>query len=300
VTLTVPPKQTDGEDVEAHEQLTQAPLEPTQKLRESAQETSQATAETRSLRRQKRTTTLIGYFLLGVGMIVLVGSILLASTVMAFIGLGLTCWGLLAFFVQPKRSVGLNIMNATAISSLRTIDKVMAELGYREKGVYIRAGDSDRAVVFVPTKPFSMIPKVSDLEDRTFLRNPKGLLIPPPGLALAGLIERKLGFKLVDCGLEALIEALPKVLAEDLEIVTDVEIEVNEKMVRFKLFDSIYGDFCSEVRDASRRCGLGCPMCSALASILVVATGRPVLCQDETLHDRVTESTYELLTGPRM
>ena len=297
--MTVPRKQPDTEE-ESAEQLAQARLEPVQKLRESAQVTSHGPAEVQSLRRQKRATSLIGYLLLGVGLIVLVGSILFASTVMAFIGLGLTCWGVLAFLVQPKKYVGLNIMNATAISSLRTIEKMIIDSGYKEKGVYVRAGDSDRTVVFVPREPFSMIPQVSDREDRTFLSDPNGLLIPPPGVALADLIEKRLGFKLVNCGLEPLVEALPKVLVEGLEIVTDVEIEVDKDLVRFKLFDSIYGDFCSEVHDSSRRCGLGCPMHSALASILAVATGRPVLCQDETVHDRVTESTYELLAGPRM
>jgi hypothetical protein len=147
-----------------------------------------------------------------------------------------------------------------------------------------------------------MIPEVSDVEDKTFLSNPKGLLVPPPGLALATLIENKLGFKVKNCGLEALLEALPKVLVEDLEIVKDVEIEVTKDTVRFKLYDSIYADFCSEVRETSRRCGLGCPMCSALASILTVATGKPVLYQEDKMSDdrKITESVYQLISGRRL
>lgn len=202
------------------------------------------------------------------------------------------------FFIQPKNYVRSDLMNATAISSLKTIDKMMIGMGYTEKGVYIRAHDSDKAVVFVPSEPFSMIPQLSSLEDgRTFLSEPAGLLVPPPGLALASLIEKKLGFKLKNCGLEALVEALPKVLVEDLEIVKDVEIEVKEDFVTFKLYDSIYADFCLEVRDTSRRCGLGCPMCSALASILAIATGKPVLYEeDRTSEDsRFTESVYQIV-----
>jgi hypothetical protein len=232
-----------------------------------------------------------------------VAAIVFASTILTFIGLGLTLWGSLTFFIQPKNYVRSDLMNATAISSLKTIDKMMTGMGYREKGVYIQAHDSDKAVVFVPSEPFSMIPQASTFEDdRTFLSSPAGLLVPPPGLALAGLIEKKLGFKLKNCGLEALVEALPKVLVEDLEIVKDVEIEVIQDSVHFKLYDSIYADFCEEVRDTSRRCGLGCPMCSALASILTIATGKPVLYEeDKTSEDaRVTESVYQIISRSRL
>ena len=116
------------------------------------------------------------------------------------------------------------------------------------------------------------------------------------------MIEKKLGFKLKNCGVEALAEALPKVLVEDLEIVKDVEIEVKGDSVRFKLYDSIYADFCSEIRETSRRCGLGCPMCSALASILALATGKPVLYEEDKMSEdhRITESVYQLISGPRL
>jgi len=246
---------------------------------------------------------LVGWLLLGIGLSALAAAILFASTILTFIGLGLTFWGSLMFFIQPKNYVRSDLMNATAISSLKTIDKMMMGMGYREKGVYIQAHESDKAVVFVPSEPFSMIPQISSFEeDRTFLSDPAGLLVPPPGLALAGLIEKKLGFKLKNCGLEALVEALPKVLVEDLEIVKDVEIEVKEDSVHLKLYDSIYADFCAEVRDTSRRCGLGCPMCSALASILAIATGKPVLYEEDRMSEdkRLTESVYQLLSRPRL
>jgi len=290
------------ENVGSGEQVAQALLEPIQKLQESEAETKEVLSETQLLRRQRKTTTIVGYLLTAVGLVTLVASIVLASTVLAFIGLGLTFWGLLAFFIQPNRYVKSDLMNATAISSLRTIDKMMVGMGYREKGVYIRAGDSDKAVVFVPSEPFSLIPEVTAIEERVFLSKPEGLLVPPPGLALAALIERKLGFKLKNCGLETLVEAIPKVLVEDLEIVKDVAIEVTGETIRFTLYDSIYADFCAEIRETSRRCGLGCPMCSALASVLAIATGKPILYEEDRMSEdeKVTESLYHVLSGPRL
>jgi len=277
-------------------------LQPTQKMQESGQETKKIFSQPKELRQERRPTTVVGFFLLGIGMIALVAAVVFASTISAFIGLGLTFWGMLGFFIEPEKYVKSDLMNATAISSLRTVDKMMQVMGYGEKGVYIQAGDSDKAVVFVPSEPFSMIPERSDVEDKTFLSNPSGMLVPPPGLALATLIENKLGFKVKRCGLEALLDALPKVLVEDLQIVKDVEIEVTKDTVRFKLYDSIYADFCSEVRETSRRCGLGCPMCSALATILTIATGKPILYEEDKMSDdhKITESVYQLISGRRL
>lgn len=300
--LTTSSTDRGGKNAGTAQQHAEALLEPIQKMQESEQKTRQVLSESRQLIKQRRTTNIVGFFLLGFGVIVLAAAIVFASTVSAFIGLGLTLWGLLAFFIQPSKYVKSDLMNATAISSLRTVDKMMVGMGYGEKGVYIQTEDSGKAVVFIPSEPFSIIPDVSDVGDTVFLSHPKGLLVPPPGSALGALIEKKLGFKLKKCGLEILVEALPKVLVEDLEIVKDVEIEVSNDKVRFKLYDSIYADFCSEVRETSRRCGLGCPMCSALATILTIATGRPVVYdEDEHSEDgHVTEAVYLLVSGRRL
>jgi hypothetical protein len=284
-------------------QVAEQLLQPIQDVQRSDLQTEQLLNESQLVRKQRRNTTILGCFLLALGLAALAAAIIFVSSILSFIGLGLTLWGTLTFFIQPKNYVKSDLMNATAISSLKTIDHMMLGLGYREKGVYMSEHDSDKAVVFVPAEPFSKIPELSGFEkDKTFLNDPSGLLIPPPGLALAGLIEKKLGFKLKNCGVDALAEALPKVLVEDLEIVKDVEIEVKGDSVRFKLYDSIYADFCSEIRETSRRCGLGCPMCSALASILALATGKPVLYEeDRTSKDhRLTESVYQLISGPRL
>jgi|SRR5208282_3414378 len=243
----------------------------------------------------------IGYVMLGIGSLALLLSVVFTSTILAFIGLGLTFWGALVFFVRPQKYVRSELMDATAQSSLKSIDEIMVGMGYHERGVYIRSG-SGKAVVYIPTQPFSMIPASTTVDGQTFIQNPKGLVVTPPGLALSNLIEKKLGFDLIDCGVERLVQTLPKVLVEDLEIVRDVEIEVKGDFIEFKLVDSIFTDFCKQIRDSSRRCGLGCPMCSALACILTVATGKPVLFEEdkETGDGHTTLSDYHLLNESRL
>jgi len=256
---------------------------------------------TSAMRRSRPASQLAGYLLLGIGLVVLTASVLFASTILTFIGLGLAFWGVMAFFVQPQKYVRSDLMNATAQSSLKTIDSMMVGMGYREKGVYIPT-ENESVLVFIPSEPFSMLPESSAIEGKSFLKDPQGMLVIPPGLALASLIEKKLGFRLKNCGVETVISTLPKVLVEDLEIVRDVEIEVKDDRIGFKLVDSIYADFCREMRDTSRRCGLGCPMCSALACILAVASGKPVLFDEDELSEdkRTTYSSYELLNRRRL
>jgi hypothetical protein len=275
-------------------------LPKTEALLEHAHEAQPSAREYVS--KQKHFSQLVGYLLLGIGLVTLTASVLVTSTILTFIGLGLAFWGMLAFFVQPQKYVTSDLMDATALSSLKTVDKMLVGIGYSEKGVYLPAGE-EKAVVFVPSEPFSMIPQeTSIVEGKTFIENPRGMFVVPPGLALASLIEKKLGFTLKNSGVERVLRALPKVLVEDLEIVRDVEVEVKGDRIDFKLVDSIYADFCRQIRDTSRRCGLGCPMCSALACILAVASGKPVIFEEDELSPdkRTTYSSYELLTRSRL
>lgn len=255
---------------------------------------------------QKMQIGRIGYGLLGIGLVALVLSVLFGSTILVFIGLGLAFWGMLVFFVRPQKYVRSDLMTATAWSSLKTVDDMMLGLGYRERGVYIPAGP-EKAVVFIPAEPFSKLPSPSVVahglaaDGKLYLHDPDGLLVVPPGLALANLIEKKLGFDVKGVGLDRLVQTLPKVLV-NLEIVSNAEIEVEGSFVRFRLSDSIYADFCKQVRDNSRPCGLGCPMCSALACILAVGTGKPVLFDEDKLapDGKTTLSNYQLVTEARL
>ena len=74
-----------------------------------------------------------------IGGLCLVLSLFTASTVLAFIGLGLTFWGALLLFTRPKRYVRSDLVDSTVLSSLKTIDRVITSLGYEEKGIYIPA-----------------------------------------------------------------------------------------------------------------------------------------------------------------
>ena len=128
---------------------------------------------THALRKSRPAPQLAGFLLIGIGLVVLTASVLFVSTILAFIGLGLAFWGILAFFVQPQKYVKSDLMDATAQSSLKTIDNMMVGMGYREKGVYIPAG-KEKVVVFIPFEPFSMLPESSAVEGKTFPQRSAG------------------------------------------------------------------------------------------------------------------------------
>jgi hypothetical protein len=259
--------------------------------------------ETTNLRAKSRKkgiqpSTIAGYTMVATGVISLALSVYVSSTILVFMGLGLTFWGALLLFIRPQKYVRSALMDSTALSSMRTIDRVMTSLGYLEKGIYIPGGNPERAVVFVPSEPFGRIPKAKEIEDQTFIENPKGIVMIPPGLALANLIEKELGVDLKKCSLEALNERLPKLIIEDLEIAQNFEMHVNGDEVRFKFDGSIYSDFCHKLSNSTRVCaGLGCPMCSAMACVLAISTGRPVSFEGDkfSADGKSLESSYRIL-----
>jgi hypothetical protein len=253
-----------------------------------------------SKRRRPSSSALIGYALAGLGGLSLILSVIFTSTVLAFIGLGLTFWGALLLFIRPRYYVRTDLMDSTALSSLKTIDRVITGLGYNEKGIYIPVGNPEKTVVFVSSQPLKEIPKPEQVENQTFVKDPEGITIVPPGMALANLFEKELGVKFDEWSLEKMAERLPKLLIEDLEMVQDCTVKIDGDRVSFRFVESVFSEFCGQLKGSTRVCSsLGCPMCSAMACILAQVTHRPVKFDEDkyTVDGTTVESSYRLLTS---
>lgn len=266
-----------------------------------ALEKTQASIDTHmSKHRHRSSSALIGYGLTGVGAFSLILAVAFTSTVLAFIGLGLAFWGALLMFIRPRHYVRSDLMDSTALSSLTSIDRVITSLGYNEKGVYLPADNPDKTVVFIPAQPLKKIPKIEQVEKQVFVKDPEGITLVPPGLSLANFFERQLGVKFTDWSLQEMSERLPKLLIEDLEMVQDCTINIDGDNVSFRFVESVYAEFCSKLRDSTKVCSsLGCPMCSAMACVLVQVSHRPVeFDKDKYSTDGGTvESSYHILAG---
>jgi hypothetical protein len=245
---------------------------------------------------------IVAYALLLSGAFALITSLLYSSSILAFIGLGLTFWGALLLYIKPSKYVKASLLDFTVISSLETIDQMITDLDYKGKAVYLPPRylkDLKGGKVFIPSKENLSIPPAEEIaEEKVFLKNPKGICLTPPGLALANLYEDELRKSFTNVGLNYLKNNLPKLFIEDLEIVEDLQIEVEGNIVKAKTKGSINKDLCKETRKLPNICGsIGCPLCSSIAIALTRATGKPLIIEKtEASEDGETiEATFRLL-----
>lgn len=242
------------------------------------------------------------YGLLLSGIISLIASIVYLSSILAFIGLGLTFWGALLVFIKPTKYVKASLLDSTAISSLMAIDKIVAYLNYSGKAIYLppkylKALKS--GTVFIPAEKDLIIPPAEEVaEEKLFLKNPQGICLTPPGLDLANLYENKLGKDFAKVNLNYLQNNLPKLFIEDLEIAKNFEMNKKNDTIQVKITGSIYRNFCKEARRLSNVCNsFGCPLCSSIAIALTRATGKPIIIEktDLTKDKNTIEVYYQII-----
>jgi len=258
-------------------------------VRKIKQLESESEAIRLKLRRQRFAfSKMIAASLLAVGGVALISSIVLFSSILAFIGLGLTFWGALFFFIRPEAYVKAKLLDATAVSSLMDIDKILSEEGCQGKGVYL-APKSDEGLkegmIFIPAKDEIAIPSIEEIAGgKVFLENPQGICLLSPGYGLAKLFEEELEVDFSKVHLDYLQKNLPRLLVDDLEVVEDFSMDVDGEFIEVRTVGSIYQDLCREVKKLTNIClHMGCPICSAIGCVLAKVTRDPVVFEGDKL-----------------
>jgi len=253
-------------------------------------------------KRKRNPSLIMSYILLLLGAISLTISIIYMSPMLAFIGSGLTFWGALLLFIRPTKLVKVNLLDSTAISSLTTIDRMINDLKYRGKAIYLPPRyfkELKGGTIFIPSKKEIIIPPAEEVaKEKVFLKKPNGLCLTPPGLSLVNLYEKELGKDFAKVNLNYLQNNLPKLFIEDLEIAEDLEINVEGDMIKVKIMGSIYNNLCKEVRKLSNVCNsFGCALCSSIAIALTRATGRPIIIKktDLSKDNKTIEVYYQMI-----
>ena len=262
-------------------------------------------------RQRRRPSGIAGYALLALGATFLTLSIIYSAEssaiISALIGLGLAFWGCILLYITPSRFVRSTLLDSTAISSLATINKIITELNYEGKGIYLPPTylrGVKGGTVFIPTTKKIIIPPIQEIaEDRVFLKNPGGICLTPLGLGLANLYEKELGKDFAKTNLDYIQKNLPKVFIEGLQIAEDLEIESKGNKVQAKITGSIYKDLCKQVEEASPGiCSkIGCPLCSSIALAITRSTRRPLVIQEvkPTSDGDTVEAEFRLLGRKR-
>lgn len=253
---------------------------------------------------KRKPTGKIGYLLLFFGAIALVLSIIYTSYVPAFVGISLTFWGALFLFIKPTKYVKANLLESTAISTFTNINRIIANMNYKGKGIYLppqySKGSKD-GKVFIPTKEESTIPPVKEVtQEKLFLENPKGICLTPSGLDLTNMFEYELGADFTKSSLEYLQNSLPKLFIEGLEIAETFEMKKRESTIHVTISNSIYIDFCSEAKILTKNAcsSFACPLCSSIACALTRVTGKPVIIKKNSISaDRKTMHIYYQILG---
>jgi len=248
-------------------------------------------------------TRIVSLTLFCAGVAALTVSILFSSSILAFIGLGLTFWGAILLYIRTEKYIEA-LLGKTTLPSLATLNQIIEELGFKGQAVYLPPKylrDFESSKVFIAKQERTKLPtpkQIQKQEERMFLTDPEGILLTPPGADLTRLFEKTLDTSFTKVDLQYLEMDMPRLLVEDLEIAENVEIEAKKNRVYAKIVNSIYKNMQLEAERLPKvGFSLSCPICSAIACAIAKASGRPVVIEsDQTSEDGQTLTIeYRLL-----
>lgn len=231
-------------------------------------------------------TRLASYFMVALGVLLVVVSAFISSSYLAIVGVALVFWGAVLLYIAPTKHVPLALLEAAASSSTANIERALTETGLTEKGRYLPPSclrDFESSVVFIPGSPEQGLPKPEEVtEDRLLLPNRNLLFLTPPGQALSQLFEREAGTSFTKTDLDFVKLKLPKLFVEDLELAQTAELQVQEDKVTLQLGGSVLKQTCLDMRKLPRtHIQVGCLLSSAVACVLAKASGKVVIIQKE-------------------
>jgi len=237
----------------------------------------------------------IGIIFIVPGALSLIFSILNNSQILAFIGLGLTFWGALFFFVRPIKYVKSSLLDSTAISSYSTIDRIVKDLKYKGKSYYIPPYPKEvylpehlkglkNMIVFISADSGPGMPSIEEMAKSGFLlENPKGICVAPPGLGLLTQFENELRTDITKLDLKELCETLPPIILENFQLAKEIEMKPEKNQVQLKIFDSIYTNLYGREQNLKSVHFLGCPLISAITCAIAKTTGKIVTIHQDNV-----------------
>ncbi len=254
----------------------------------------------------RKSSSRIGIVFAVPGILSLAFSVITASQVLAFIGLGLTFWGALFFLVRPIAYVRGNLLGITAVTLYSTIDRIIKDLNYEGKGLYVPPYPRDaylpehlkglkESIVFISADADSGPPSVEEIASSRFMtKKPRGICITAPGSGLVDQFEKMLRTDLTKMNLEDLCASLPQIILENFQLAKEIEMKTEDHRVILKTSDSVFKNLYLEEGPRSVRL-LGCPLVSAVASALGKTTGKATLI--ESINTSPDVQTIEVSYG---
>ena len=234
----------------------------------------------------------IAVLFLAVGVLVLVLSVFFELQVAAFVGLGLTFWGVVFLLARDAKYVESGLLDGTAKSAYSTFDRVIRDLKFNGHGYFIPPFSRDalvpeylknlkEPVVFVSEK-FDGKASADELAAGKFLSQ-TGVFMTCPGSELLAQMEERLHCDFSRVDLEELVEFLPRCLTESFNLAQSVDMSVVEGGVCFEAKGLVYESLYRADPPMKSVSLLGCPVVSAVASVLAKASGKTVVISQQVL-----------------
>lgn len=258
-----------------------------------------------------------GITTLALGTLALTTSIVSTSTILALIGLGLIFWGAILLYIQKPDYVPTAILDASVSSFTDTLNQITQALDYKGNPVYLPPKyfeNPEDTRVFIPKQkdgPHPTPEQTQENKNQPLITNPAGMLLTPPGTDLARLFEKTLETSFTRVDLEYLKQHMPKLLIEDLEIATSLEIqtetakiperpndtasqaEAKHNRIQVKITTTAYQNTCKQAAQYPITVALSCPLTSAIACAIAKATGKPTTIENQEISRDGTAITVE-------
>lgn len=229
----------------------------------------------------RRGTIRLGLGVTSIGAGCLVISYLLSSVILTFIGLGLTLWGLLLFYISQPRSIPRKVFDVLSFSMLKSIDAIVDELYHGDSVVHFYHAKSNglaEGYIYFTHRPNGAVRNYEQLNSQEVSQNDLNCtFILSPSQGLLELFEKELSVNLAKIDFPFLERTLPNMLVEELKLVDYFLIEANDDTfaIRFSGEPSVH--LCRLINEKSKiGYRIGCPVCGMLALALSKSTGRPI------------------------
>ena len=256
------------------------------------------------------------WVLLSIGAVSLIVSIVFVSQIFALIGICLVFWGAILLYIQPEEYTKKVLLDAVTPNYFETLNQIVNELDFRGKAIYLPPkyfGNPETDKVYLPKQLDEKPPEpnlILQQENKFFfLDQPEGIMFTPPGAHLIKLFEKKMGINFAFTNLQDVIQNLPKLLIEDLEIAENLEINIkpsemsaeetgtNYGIIHVKITNSLFKKMVKENPKLSQIFNtIGTPLTSAIAGIFAKVTGKPLIIDNIRSYKdgNIVEVTYKI------
>jgi hypothetical protein len=244
-----------------------------------------------------RGTKAIGIILTSTGGAALVISYFSSSLVLTYIGLGLTLWGGIVFYVVPWRNTPEEITQVVTSGLIKTLDVLLVSIGYTGRTIfYYKKDEAGQAqgYMFIPYDSAYELPSDEELAKQyVFYDTPKGISIIAPSQGLVELFERELDVNFATVDLAYIRENLPRLLSKDLKYVDNFSIEHVDNVLQVNITGRSCAYTCDFVNKQTHMGDhLGCPLCAALALVYSKVTAKPVVIEESNVMNNSIETRY--------